>query len=153
MERDVPEAESDSGDGGDCAAAATSGLLPARAQRHDVRPLGAGGLEDAVAQRRRRRVGRSRERELGGNRAEAGDRLPAALARREVLLERVQLGGLEGVQRVGGAQVVDCLFHESSSVGWSSSSRSRESPVNILLLMVPSGSPSRSANSDWVKPP
>jgi hypothetical protein len=34
-----------------------------------------------------------------------------------------------------------------------SSSRRRLSPVNIRLLIVPSGSPRRSASSDWLKPP
>ena len=55
------------------------------------------------------------------------------------------------VERVGGGQVVG--VHDVSVPGSPSSSRMRDSPPNIRLLMVPSGSPSLSASSDWVNPP
>ena len=71
-----------------------------------------------------------------------------------MLFERLALVGLERVERVGGAQLVDRLgVHVSPSIAVSSSSRSRASPANIRLLIVPSGSPSRSASSDCVNPP
>ena len=58
-----------------------------------------------------------------------------------MLLERLALLGLERVEDVGGAQLVDRLgVHVSPSTA-ASSSRSRARPANIRLLIVPSGSP------------
>ena len=66
----------------------------------------------------------------------------------QVLLERVPLGGIERVESVAGGQFVNSGFHGPSSAPSSRSSRRRASPANILLLIVPRGIPSRSANSD-----
>ena len=73
----------------------------------------------------------------------------------EMRLELRLLVRVERVQGVGGAQVVDRVLSHSSSSGapsWSISRR-RASPLNIRLLIVPSGSPSLSASSDCVNPP
>ena len=70
---------------------------------------------------------------------------------REVRLVGLALSSVEGVERVGGGQVVD--VHDISSPGSPRSSRNRASPMNMRLLIVPSGWPSRSASSDCVNPP
>ena len=58
------------------------------------------------------------------------------------------LGRVERVERIAGGQLVN--VHEFLSAPSSSSCRNRDRPENILLLIVPSGSPSRSASSDCV---
>jgi hypothetical protein len=62
---------------------------------------------------------------------------------------------IEGIEGVRGCQVVEGVgFHAVSPFeGSASSSRRRARPVNILLLIVPTGCPSLSASSVWVKPP
>ena len=105
-------------------------------------------LEDPAAQRRRRHRPAGRVGERAGDLPEALELLAAALARGEVLLEGLALGRVERVERVAGGQLVN--VHEFLSASSSRSSRNRDRPENILLLIVPSGSPSRSASSDWV---
>ena len=83
--------------------------------------------------------------------AELRELLAAVLALAEVPFIRLRLVAVERVERVGRCQVVD--VHDISPPGSPSNSRIRESPVNILLLMVPSGWPSLSASSDWLNPP
>ena len=99
--------------------------------------------------RRRRRY--DPERERSRSLSEARELLTAARALTEMRLEGLAPLRIEGVERVGGGQVVD--VHDISSPGSPRSSRRRASPMNILLLIVPSGWPSRSASSDCVKPP
>src|SRR6185437_8482629 len=82
---------------------------------------------------------------------ELGELRAALLALAQVPLVGLCLVRLERVERVGGGQVVE--VHEISVPGSPSCSRSVESPVNILLLIVPSGCPSLSASSDWLNPP
>ena len=95
----------------------------------------------------RGRSGRDRgEGEARGGVAELGELLAALLALAEMLLVGVRLVGVERVERVGSGQLVE--VHDTSVPGSPSSSRRRESPPNILLLIVPSGWPSRSASSD-----
>ena len=117
-------------------------------QRHDVRPLAARLLEDPSAQRRGRHRPAGRVRERAGDLPEALELLAAALARGEMLLEGLALRRVERVERVAGGQLVN--VHEFLSASSSRSCRKRDRPANILLLIVPSGSPSRSASSDWV---
>src|SRR6266700_3847512 len=45
------------------------------------------------------------------------------------------------------------VVEERQHYAASSRSRNRPSAANIRLLTVPSGTPSRSASSDWVSPP
>jgi len=76
-------------------------------------------------------------------------------AAREMRLVLGDLAVVERVQRVGGGQLVDGVsLHRSSSwiASWSSS-RNRARPAKMRLLIVPSGTPSRSASSLCVKPP
>ena len=125
-----------------------------RVERDDVRArLGACVREDPLAQRGRRLGPRGGERQRGRRRPERLELLLALLALREMRLERVALGRVECVERVAGAQLVNSGFHDPSWVDSSRSSRNRASPANILLLIVPSGTPRRSASSDWEKPP
>ena len=63
------------------------------------------------------------------------------------------LVGVEDVERVAGGQLVNSVFHDLSCDDSSRSSRSLASPENILLLIVPSGTPSLCASSDCEKPP
>ena len=65
--------------------------------------------------------------------------LAAAFAAREVLLVGAALVRVERVERVARGQLVNSGFHDPSWVESSRSSRSRASPANIRLLMVPSG--------------
>ena len=65
----------------------------------------------------------------------------------------IYLASSPDVEGVSGGQVVKGFFVHGSPSIVSSSSRSRARPANMRLLMVPSGSPSRSASCDWVKPP
>ena len=82
---------------------------------------------------------------------ELGELLAALLALAQVPLVGLGLVRGERVERVRGGQVVG--VHDVSVPGSPSSSRMRESPPNIRLLMVPSGWPSLSASSDWLNPP
>ena len=80
-----------------------------------------------------------------GQRAEL---LACLLGALEQLLRTGTVGGLERVERVAGDQLVSLGVHVLSASDSSSSSRKRASPANILLLIVPSGTPSISASSD-----
>ena len=71
----------------------------------------------------------------------------------QVRLVGAPLVRIERVERVSGGQLVNSGFHDPSCAESSRISRRRASPANILLLMVPSGTPSRSASSDCEKPP
>ena len=55
---------------------------------------------------------------------------------------------VECVERVGGDQLVSLGVHDPSDSASSRTSRSRARPANILLLIVPRGTPSLSASSD-----
>jgi aminopeptidase N len=96
------------------------------------RPALAGRVDDERAGRRR-------------------EQLAALLALAQVPLVGLGLVRAERVERVRSGQVVG--VHDVSVPGSPSSSRMRDSPPNIRLLMVPSGWPSLSASSDWVNPP
>ena len=91
------------------------------------------------------------EREARAGLVQLGELFAALRALAQVTLVRLGLVRVERVNRVGGGQVVE--VHEISVPGSPSNSRMRESPVNIRLLMVPSGCPSLSASSDWLNPP
>ena len=106
--------------------------------------------------RSRRRAGGGgrydREREARSRLAEARELLAAARALGEMRLVGLALlvaRARRARRRRSGRGAASML----SSPGSPSSSRSRASPVNMRLLIVPSGSPSRSASSDCVKPP
>jgi hypothetical protein len=98
----------------------------------------------------RRGLGRA-EGERRGRPVQLGELPAALLALAQVALVGLGLVGVERVERVGGGQVVE--VHEISVPGSPSCSRRLDSPVNILLLIVPRGCPSLSASSDWLKPP
>ena len=120
-------------------------------ERDDVRPLRRCRVEDRRAQPRGR-SGRDRgERQSCRGLVELGELLAALLALAQVPLVGLGLVRGERVERVRGGQVVG--VHDVSVPGSPSSSRMRESPPNIRLLMVPSGWPSLSASSDWLNPP
>ena len=139
------------------AAAAAATASPRTTQRRRgsgttfVRSAAACSRIDRSQPRRRRRRDRA-ERERRGRPVELGElrrgtpRTGSGAARR-----LSASSGVERVERVRGGQVVE--VHEISVPGSPSSSRRRESPVNIRLLMVPSGWPSLSASSDWLNPP
>ncbi len=152
-ERGGPDPEADCRAGCDarCGGGRADEPWPPQGERHDVLPLDRSSGEDAVAQLPRRRRRDDREGERRRRLAEARELLATARALTEVGLEGLAPLGIEGVERVGGGQVVD--VHDISSPGSPRSSRRRASPMNILLLIVPSGWPSRSASSDCVKPP
>ena len=114
----------------------------------------AGRREDPFAQGVGR-IGRGRAvGERAGGLLEGGEVGPAVGALRQVRLVGGDVALVERVQRVGGGQLVDgvSLHRSSSGMASSSNSRRRARPVNTRLLIVPSGTPSRSANSDCVKP-
>ena len=112
----------------------------AAASRIDARSrAGGAGATAPKARARRRRL------------VQLGELLAALLALAQVPLVGLGLFRVERVQRVGSGQVVG--IHDVSVPGSPSSSRMRDRPPNIRLLMVPSGWPSLSASSDWVKPP
>ena len=75
-------------------------------------------------------------------------------AAREVALELGRLVGLERAEHVGGDVVAPALVlglvHASPSA---SSPRIFSSPSRIRPFTVPSGTPSISAISEWLKPP
>src|SRR5919198_945692 len=128
---------------------------PARPQRDDVRTLAPCLLQDAGAELGRRQRRLDSVGECAGRVRQRRELVAAALAAREVRLVLARVLGVEGVERVGSGQVVEGVgFHAVSPLpGSASSSRRRARPVNILLLIVPTGCPSLSASSDWLKPP
>ena len=101
-----------------------------------------------LAELRARRGAVGGDRERSRDLPERGELLLALGAAGEMALERVPLLGLECVEGVAGAQFVEFGVHDPSSAPSSRSSRRRASPANILLLIVPSGTPSLSASSD-----
>ena len=125
----------------------------ARLERnHVLRRLRADVRENAVAQSRTGcRAGRRHGKRLR-RLPERLELLLAVRARRQVRLIGAPLVGVERVERVARGQLVNSGLHDPSCVS-SRSSRRRASPANILLLIVPSGTPSLSASSDWEKPP
>ena len=147
-----PDPDSDCRDGGDGGNGREHGNGEPGPERDDVRALAPGLRQDPLAQ------GGCGDGPCGGvrqsarDRPEGGELLPAALARGEMGLVSLPLLRVEGVEGVAGGQLV-VVVHASFSGVSSRSSRSRESPENILLLIVPSGWPRRAASSDWVKPP
>ena len=154
IRRPQPDSERDDGrDGRDRAEDGRDAPAP-WLEWHDVlQRLGADVREDALAQRQARlRPGR-RDCQGLGRRPERRELLLAVLAVREVRLVGAPLVLIERVERVSGGQLVNSGFHDPSCAESSRISRSRASPANILLLMVPSGTPSRSASSDCEKPP
>src|SRR4029079_15684526 len=77
----------------------------------------------------------------------------ALLAAHEVRLGGAPLVGIQRVECVARGQLVNSGFHDPSWAESSRSSRRRASPANILLLIVPNGTPSLSASSDCENPP
>ena len=146
-----PRAEPDRGDRRDGrdrrTSAGTREAARAAARRSTARcapARGSGSRSDAGGSRAAGRVARARRRPA---------RSPASSSRQRSHEERcsskvLALGRVERVERVARGQLVN--VHEFLSAPSSSSSRSRDRPENILLLIVPSGWPSRSASSDWV---
>ncbi len=127
---------------------------PSRLERDDVlRRLRAHVREDSLAQRGARRRARSRDGQRLGRLPERSELLLAGLAAREVRLVGGALVRVERVERVARSQLVNSGFHDPSWVESSRSSRNRASPANILLLIVPNGTPSLSASSDCENPP
>ena len=125
----------------------------ARLERDDDLRLLARSGEDPLAQLgARRRAGR-RDGERLRRLPERRELLAALLAALEVRLVGPALVGIERVERVAGGQLVNSGLHDPSCAESSRSSRRRASPANILLLIVPSGTPSLSASSDCEKPP
>ena len=93
------------------------------------------------------RIGRGRTvGERAGGLLEGGELGLAVGALRQVRLVGGHVALVERVQRVGGGQLVDgvSLHRSSSGMVSSSKSRRRARPVNTRLLIVPSGTPSRS---------
>ena len=104
-ERGGPDAEADRRAGSDCGDR-RDGLDPARTKRDDIRALPCRLLQDARPQLRRRHgCLRSVGKSARGVR-ELGELLAAALAPREVRLVCPRVLRVEGVERVGGGQVV-----------------------------------------------
>src|SRR5205823_3080737 len=99
--------------------------------------LGRGRVEDAAPQPCGRSRCRDGQRERGRRLAERRELAAATLALREMRLVLLALVGVERVECEGRGQVVD--VHDISSPGSPRSSRSRPSPRNILLLIVPKG--------------
>ena len=151
-ELDRPDPEADRRDGGHRRHGVRHGQ-PARAQRAHVRPLVARGIEDPRPESGRWCGRLDRERERAGGAAEPRELLLAFLARREVLLVARRLVATERVERIRGGVVVQRQWLHAISSASPSNSRRRARPVNILLLMVPTGWPSLSASSDCVNPP
>ena len=153
MEALRPDAEADGGAGGD-GRGGQGGDRPARPELDDIRVVGTRGREDAPTQGGRRLGSRRRERERGDGLREAGDLFLALRAAGEVRLVGALLRRLERVDRVRGCEVVDqVVFHDSSPDTVSINSPRLARAARIWVLIVPSGRPSRSASSDWVKPP
>ena len=149
-----PDSERDDGSDGRDRAEHGRDAPPPWLERHDVlQRLGADVREDALAQSRARLRPRCRDGQGLGRRPERRELLLALLAVREVRLVGTPLVLIERVERVAGGQLVNSGFHDPSCAESSRISRRRASPANILLLMVPSGTPSRSASSDCEKPP
>ena len=121
--------------------------------RNDVLLLRSGGFEDPLPERGARCRAVGSDGEAAGDLPEGRELLLARLAALEMGLEGLPLGRVERIQRVAGSQLVDVDFHDPSSVPSCRSSRNRVSPANILLLIVPSGTPSLSDSSDCEKPP
>src|SRR5207237_3184146 len=156
LEDDVPDPESDRRSTGRKSEYAGRGPTPEAVglKRDDVRPLRACGDEHALPQRGRRLRGLGREGERGRAGRERRELRLTAPAVCEVLLVRPLLGRIERIERVARGQLVEGVVrHVSPFAGASSSSCRRVRPANIRLLIVPSGWPSLSANSDCVKPP
>ena len=151
-----PEGERDSGDSRSDGHGGCDGERPAPARkRDDLGTLGGRLVEDPLTEPRGWPGCLDVVRELCGHPLEGGHVLAALGAVGEVLLERLEFASLEGVESVRGAQFVDLgSFHGSSSNSPSAScSRRLARPENIRLLIVPKGSPRRSASSDCVNPP
>ena len=121
---------------------------PLDVERDDVLALCAGGIDDPVAKLGARRRAGCGRRQRGGDVGERAQLLAGLLGGLQELLRACAVGLVEGVERVAGDQLVSLGVHDPSDSASSSTSRSRASPANILLLIVPSGTPSRSASSD-----
>ena len=134
------------------AATAESRRTERRPELDDVRPLAAGLREDPLAQRGAGAGPPAPCASAPETAQKDCELLAAGLAGGEVRLVALPLPRVERVERVGGGQL-EVVFHASLSAFSSRSSRRRESPENIRLLMVPIGWPSRAASSDWVNPP
>ncbi len=67
----------------------------------------------------------------------------------KVLLKLLHLSRVKGIKGVRGRERVDVVCHAVTP----RQSRSRMIPSRIRVLIVPSGAPSRSATSGYVKPP
>src|SRR4029077_5647127 len=119
---------------------------PPAPEGDDVGALGRHLVEDRRPQPWRGYRRNRAEREARCGVVELGELLAALLALPEVALVVVGLVRVERVERVCGGQVVE--VHDTSVPASRSISRRRESPPNILLLIVPSAWRSRSANSD-----
>ena len=130
------------------------GAAPSGLERNDhLWRFGPHFRQDALAQLGARLGARCGDGERLGGLPERGELVLAVRAGREMRLVLATLLGVERVQRVARGQLVNSGFHDLSSAESSSSSRRRASPANILLLIVPSGTPSLSASSDWENPP
>ena len=119
-----------------------------RLEGHDVRRLRAGRVEDPAAQLGTRARARRRGRHRRGDLREARSLLASLLGRREQLVHAGLVVRVQRVERVARDQLVSLGVHDPSDSVSSRSSRRRARPANILLLMVPSGTPSLSASSD-----
>ncbi len=110
--------------------------------------------EDPAAQSARRLVQRDalrQELRRGLEPAQLGAAFDAA--RRQMALERGRLLGVEGAEQIGGDLVATALVGGAHTSPSASSLRIFSRPRRILPLTVPSGSPSISAISEWLKPP
>ena len=127
--------------------------------------LGADGRHQLSLQplRRANRLDRGGQQVDGG--LQPQQVLGAALTAGQVVLHGLRLGAVEGTQRVGGQVVAHVLVLElgpahgnTSEASWidipsARLTRAFSRPSRIRPLTVPSGSPSMSAISEWLKPP
>jgi len=105
--------ETDGDDGGRCGQSRRD-QTPRGAERDHVRALGAGTVEDAVAEPGRRRRPDVGEGERGGGDAERVDVGAAAVAALEMGLEGALVLGVEGVERVSRRKLVEVLGHRAT---------------------------------------
>ena len=156
MQAARPDPEDDRRCGGDREAGRERDLDPAPAERQDDggRPVLRSAPEDVGAQAGGGSAGGAAYARAAAVSVNAATSSRHAGARAQVQLELLPLLRVECIERVRGAQLVELLGSHSHSIASSpSSSRSRRRPLNVRLLIVPSGCPIRSAISLWLNPP